>query len=100
MVAEEPIKHGEQVWNTYVDVPNADLLRIYGHVNIIPLDQGGSFPYGIPQTLEILADLVYDVCLPDTGEEQRTCKIEACLTVDEPEEWDPPLIHRTTHFVR
>jgi len=87
MVAVKPIKHGEQIWNTYGDLPNAELLRRYGHVDIIPLDQSGLFPYGNPSDdVEIPADLVFDVCLPGTGEEQKTCKIEAWLDLDEPEE--------------
>ena len=87
MVAVRPIKRGEQIWNTYGDPPNANLLRRYGHVDIIPLDQGPLFPYGNPSDdVEIPADLVIDVCLPGIGEDQKTCKIEAWLNLDEPEE--------------
>ena len=100
MVAVKPIKHGEQIWNTYGDLPNAELLRRYGHVDIIPLDQGGPFPYGNPSDdVEIAADLVLGVCLPGTGEEQRTCKIEAWLNLDEPEECVLPLACRAAHVV-
>ena len=88
MVAVRPIKHGEQIWNTYGDPPNADLLRRYGHVDIIPINQGGRFPYGNPSDdVEIPADVVFDICLPGIREEQKTRKIEAWLSLDEPEEW-------------
>ena len=100
MVAVKPIMLGEQIWNTYGDLPNAELLRRYGHVDIIPLDQGGPFPYGNPSDdVEIPADLVLGVCLPRAGEEQRTCKIEAWLNLDEPEECVLPLACRAAHFV-
>lgn len=43
-------------WNTYGDPPNTDLLRRYGHVDLIPLTQGGE---GNPADIaEIRADLV------------------------------------------
>lgn len=38
MVATRPIKKGEQIFNTYGDPPNSDLLRCYGHVDLIPLN--------------------------------------------------------------
>lgn len=33
MVSTKPIKAGEQIYNTYADPPNSDLLRRYGHVD-------------------------------------------------------------------
>lgn len=43
-------------WNTYGDPPNSDLLRRYGHVDQVPLDNGG---LGNPADIvEIRADLV------------------------------------------
>lgn len=33
MTTTKPIKKGEQIYNTYADPPNADLLRRYGHVD-------------------------------------------------------------------
>lgn len=33
MMATVAIKAGEQIWNTYADPPNSDLLRRYGHVD-------------------------------------------------------------------
>jgi len=87
MVAVRPIKRGEQIWNTYGDPPNADLLRRYGHVDITLLNQGGPFPYGNPSDdVEIPADLVFDICAPGTGEEQKTRKIEVWMDLDESEE--------------
>ena len=43
-------------WNTYGDPPNSDLLRRYGHVDQVPLANGG---LGNPADIvEIRADLV------------------------------------------
>lgn len=43
-------------WNTYGDPPNSELLRRYGHVDLVPLPQGGE---GNPaDVVEIRADLV------------------------------------------
>lgn len=33
MVSTASIATGSQIWNTYADPPNADLLRRYGHVD-------------------------------------------------------------------
>lgn len=38
MATTKPIKKGEQIFNTYGDPPNSDLLRRYGHVDLIPLN--------------------------------------------------------------
>ena len=46
-------------WNTYGDPPNSDLLRRYGHVDQVPLADGG---FGNPADIvEIRADLVMEV---------------------------------------
>lgn len=46
-------------WNTYGDPPNSDLLRRYGHVDILPLPDGGE---GNPaDVVEVCADIVVDV---------------------------------------
>ncbi|KAF8885524.1 hypothetical protein BD779DRAFT_1611954 [Infundibulicybe gibba] len=37
MVSTKPIPAGSQVWNTYGDLPNAELLRRYGHVDLLSL---------------------------------------------------------------
>ena len=87
MVAVRPIKLGEQIWNTYGDPPNADLLRRYGHVDINPLNEGGQFPYGnLSDDVEIPADLVFDICVPGTGEEQKARRIEDWMNLDDTEE--------------
>jgi SET domain-containing protein 6 len=56
MVTTKPIASGDQIWNTYGDPPNSDLLRRYGHVDLVPLPQGG---LGNPADIvEVRADLV------------------------------------------
>ncbi|KDQ55786.1 hypothetical protein JAAARDRAFT_59753 [Jaapia argillacea MUCL 33604] len=58
MVTTKPIKSGSQIWNTYGDLPNSDLFRRYGHVDLFPLPNGGQ---GNPaDVVEIRADLVED----------------------------------------
>ncbi|TFK66501.1 SET domain-containing protein [Pluteus cervinus] len=55
MVSTKPIKAGEQIWNTYGDLPNAELLRRYGHVDLLPLGSGIDGNPG--DVLELRADL-------------------------------------------
>jgi len=56
MVTTRSIGRGEQIWNTYGDPPNSDLLRRYGHVDQVPLANG---ELGNPaDVVEIRADLV------------------------------------------
>lgn len=81
MITTKPIKQGEQIvclaspillksqqslidfftqWNTYGDPPNSDLLRRYGHVDLVPLPDG---TMGNPaDVVEIDADLAVTVC--------------------------------------
>ncbi|EIM83024.1 SET domain-containing protein [Stereum hirsutum FP-91666 SS1] len=40
MITTKPILKGEQIFNTYGDPPNSDLLRRYGHVDLVPLPNG------------------------------------------------------------
>ncbi|KAA1471795.1 SET domain-containing protein, partial [Dentipellis sp. KUC8613] len=55
MTTTKPISKGEQIWNTYGDPPNSDLLRRYGHVDLVPLHDGG---LGNPaDVVEVRADL-------------------------------------------
>jgi len=72
MVSTRPIRFGEQIvrypvvdcyqldlnsqWNTYGDLPNAELLRRYGHVDVLP---GGTGNPG--DVVEIKADLIVSV---------------------------------------
>jgi len=59
MVTTKPIRVGEQIWNTYGDLPNAELLRRYGHVDVLPLPNG---MMGNPvDAVEINADIVVNV---------------------------------------
>ncbi|KAH0828175.1 hypothetical protein J3R83DRAFT_3877 [Lanmaoa asiatica] len=44
MTATRDIKQGEQIFNTYGDPPNSDLLRRYGHVDLIRLHTSSSAP--------------------------------------------------------
>jgi len=58
MVTTRSIRQGEQVWNTYGEPPNSDLLRRYGHVDQVPLPEGG---FGNPaDVVEICADLAME----------------------------------------
>ncbi|KAK0505072.1 SET-domain protein [Armillaria luteobubalina] len=59
MVATKCIMKGEQIWNTYGDLPNAELLRRYGHVDLLPLSTGGQGNPG--DIVEVRADLVVAV---------------------------------------
>ncbi|KAG7446559.1 SET domain-containing protein [Guyanagaster necrorhizus] len=59
MVATKRIMKGEQIWNTYGDLPNAELLRRYGHVDLVPLSTGEQGNPG--DIVEVGADLVVDV---------------------------------------
>lgn len=77
MVSTKPIRAGEQIvgfipcppityvssgvflgiqWNTYGDLPNSDLLRRYGHVDLLTLPGGGNGNPG--DIVEVRADLV------------------------------------------
>ncbi|KAF7967425.1 hypothetical protein HWV62_19045 [Athelia sp. TMB] len=73
MITTKPISAGEQIWNTYGNLPNSDLLRRYGHVDILPLPGGGQ---GNPADIvEIRADLVVSVLAagglaPDVSKER------------------------------
>ncbi|KAJ6594439.1 hypothetical protein B0H19DRAFT_920100 [Mycena capillaripes] len=63
MVSTKPIKAGEQIWNTYGDLPNAELLRRYGHVDMLPLPNGDLGNPG--DVVEIPADLAVTVLQTD-----------------------------------
>lgn len=86
MVTTKPIKAGEQIvsrsppsdyvglhtfkFNTYGDLPNSDLLRRYGHVDLVPCPHlKGSL--GNPQdVVEIRADLVVNVVCGDLSTDE------------------------------
>ncbi|KAG8214259.1 SET domain-containing protein [Butyriboletus roseoflavus] len=44
MVTTKNIKQGEQIFNTYGDPPNSELLRRYGHVDLVRLHSSSSTP--------------------------------------------------------
>ncbi|KAI0823428.1 SET domain-containing protein [Trametes gibbosa] len=58
MVTTKEIKAGEQIWNTYGDPPNSDLLRRYGHVDLVPLRPPLSGMGNPSDVVEVRADLV------------------------------------------
>ncbi|KAK7000730.1 ribosomal lysine N-methyltransferase 4 [Favolaschia claudopus] len=64
MVSTKPIAAGEQIWNTYGDLPNAELLRRYGHVDMLPLPDGDLGNPG--DVVEIPADLAVSVLQTDS----------------------------------
>ncbi|KAG8935449.1 hypothetical protein FRC01_000056 [Tulasnella sp. 417] len=68
MISTKRILKGEQIWNTYGEPPNADLIRRYGHVDFVPMEDGS---LGNPSdVVEICADIA--VKLVDAEElEQR-----------------------------
>ncbi|KAJ4483947.1 hypothetical protein J3R30DRAFT_3284112 [Lentinula aciculospora] len=65
MITTKRISAGEQIWNTYDDLPNNELLRKYGHVDILPLPGGAK---GNPaDVVEIRADLVLSAFSSQSG---------------------------------
>ncbi|KAF9481573.1 SET domain-containing protein [Pholiota conissans] len=56
MVSTKPIKAGDQIWNTYGDLPNSELLRGFGHVDYLLLATGGRGNPG--DVAELRADLI------------------------------------------
>ncbi|KAF4620915.1 hypothetical protein D9613_000307 [Agrocybe pediades] len=73
MVSTKPIKAGEQIWNTYGDLPNAELLRGFGHVDYLPLPFAPG-EYGNPgDVVEIRADIVVQ-CVLDALNGEATSK--------------------------
>jgi N-lysine methyltransferase SETD6 len=88
MISTKDIARGDQILNTYDDLPNADLLRKYGHVDLIPLGIEASstispvFPYENPaDEVEIRADLILDICLYNVSQAARAAKIDAWLSL-------------------
>lgn len=49
-------------WNTYGDPPNSDLLRRYGHVDLVPLPDEPGVLGNPADVVEIKADLALQVC--------------------------------------
>ncbi|KAH9929577.1 SET domain-containing protein [Epithele typhae] len=61
MMSTRPIKIGEQIWNTYGDPPNSDLLRRYGHVDLVPLRPPLKGVGNPEDVVEVRADLVVKI---------------------------------------
>jgi SET domain-containing protein 6 len=57
MITTQPIPAGQQIYNTYAHPPNSDLLRRYGHVDIIPPSLVGNEE----DEVEIRCDLVVEI---------------------------------------
>ncbi|KAJ3555641.1 hypothetical protein NM688_g2462 [Phlebia brevispora] len=60
MITTKDIKGGEQIYNTYGDPPNSDLLRRYGHVDLVPLRPPLSGEGNPEDIVEIRGDLVVE----------------------------------------
>lgn len=87
MMSTKDIARGGQIWNTYGDLPNAALLRRYGHVDILPSSSNGertstAFPYENPaDEVEIRADLLLDICQKDVSEAEKRQKTDIWLSL-------------------
>ncbi|KAK7692209.1 hypothetical protein QCA50_003833 [Cerrena zonata] len=60
MITTKEIQAGEQIWNTYGDLPNSDLLRRYGHVDVVTLRPPLAGEGNPADVVEIRADLVVE----------------------------------------
>ncbi|KAF8581597.1 SET domain-containing protein [Ramaria rubella] len=59
MVCIRDIQCGEQIWNTYGNPPNSELLRRYGHIDLIPMANGAQ---GNPaDVVDIRADVIVEI---------------------------------------
>lgn len=89
MIATKPIKAGEQIWNTYGDLPNSELLRRYGHVDIMALPNGEQGNPG--DVVEIRADgivkAVHEI-YPNITEESFSERIDWWLEEGEDDVFD------------
>ncbi|PVG02510.1 SET domain-containing protein [Serendipita vermifera] len=86
MVSTELIPAGSQIWNTYGDPPNSDLLRQYGHVDLIPCQEKAditeNFAFENPaDDVEIRADTVLDICLPTLDAPGKLKKADEWLSL-------------------
>ncbi|GJE92752.1 SET domain-containing protein [Phanerochaete sordida] len=66
MATVQEIKAGEQIWNTYGDPPNSDLLRRYGFVDVTTLAQPLSGAGNPADIVEIPANLVVEAAAKHT----------------------------------
>lgn len=54
MISTKLIKKGEQIYNTYADPPNSDLLRRYGHVD--EENDADLVEMGLEMVIELVGD--------------------------------------------
>lgn len=66
MMTVQEIKAGEQIWNTYGDPPNSDLLRRYGFVDVTELEPPLSGAGNPADIVEIPANLVVEAAAKHT----------------------------------
>ncbi|KLO09098.1 SET domain-containing protein [Schizopora paradoxa] len=74
MVTTKAIKAGEQIYNTYGDLPNSDLLRRYGHVDLVEIPDSNGMMGDPGDVVEVPADLISSVV--GTDPEQLKERIE------------------------
>ncbi|KAF8598809.1 SET domain-containing protein [Ceratobasidium sp. AG-I] len=67
MISTKPIPAGEQIWNTYGDPPNSDLLRRYGYVDTL-----GS---GL-DIVEIKGSTIVECAASSLSEQERTERVD------------------------
>ncbi|KAI6165961.1 SET domain-containing protein [Pisolithus thermaeus] len=77
MATTKPIKKGEQIFNTYGDPPNSDLLRRYGHIDLVPLNVGS-----MPSTPVVSLSPELGVATNTLGNPSDVVEIKADLVVD------------------
>ncbi|TIB86900.1 RuBisCO-cytochrome methylase [Wallemia mellicola] len=79
MISLQDIKAGDQIFNTYNDPPNADLIRRYGHVDYSPLSQDPDFMGNKNDVVELPADILLELALPDAKESHKERRVEFLL---------------------
>ncbi|TFY56372.1 hypothetical protein EVJ58_g7685 [Rhodofomes roseus] len=65
MITTKFIKAGEQIWNTYGDPPNSELLRRYGHVDLVPMPESFGGLGNPADIVEIPGDLAVAAATDD-----------------------------------
>ncbi|KAG9096289.1 hypothetical protein FS749_008784 [Ceratobasidium sp. UAMH 11750] len=67
MITTKPIPAGEQIWNTYGDPPNSDLLRRYGYVDALGT--------GL-DIVELKGSTIVECTATSLSEEQRKARVD------------------------
>lgn len=65
--------------NTFLSAPNADLIRRYGHVDYSPLSQDPDFMGNKNDVVELPADILLELALPDAKESHKERRVEFLL---------------------